>query len=305
MIIAGMNGLGDGLFQRAFVKNLRAPVYLQTPWPELYSDIPGVHFVRSATRLRTQQKNLARQAATVWERQPSGAVRQISYGKEGIMNGMRGAFGVEPAELDLPPLPPSPVDGDYVVVRPVTIRAEWVAESRNPLPEYVARAAAVAKDAGLTVVSVADLVPGVEWALDPLPVADIQYHAGELDVLNLLSLVANARAVIGGIGWIVPAVLAARVPAFIVCGGNGGFNAPALIAGPPLDSSRVHFAIPDRFCRCTVARHNCDKRISGFEKQIAAFAAGHFHVESVARNGVRQHPADGVRGGLLAGVSAA
>ena len=286
-VIIGMNGFGDGLYQRAFVKKLTPPIYLQTPWPELYSDIAGVHFVKPPTQLRTQLKNISRHSG--WVVPPRVATRQIGYGREGIVNGLRAAFGVEPGSFDLPPLPRSPVSGDYVVVRPVTLRNEWLAVSRNPLPEYVARAADVARDSGLTVVSVADLVPGVEWALDPLPKSDITFHAGELDVLRLLALVANARAIIGGIGWIVPAAIAARVPAFIICGGCGGYNAPELITGKHVDSSRVHFVVPDHFCRCTMARHNCKKRISGFEKQLAAFAGGHFFVGREYGHGLRQH----------------
>ena len=46
MIVRGMKGLGDNIYQRAFVKRLPGPVYLETPWPELYEDLPGVKFVR-------------------------------------------------------------------------------------------------------------------------------------------------------------------------------------------------------------------------------------------------------------------
>lgn len=272
MNIIGMNGLGDNIYQRAFVRNLRAPTYLATPWPELYADIPGVHFVKPATKLRTQAKNIARHPPGIWQRMPAGASRQIQYGRAGIINGMAAAFGVQPAEFNLPDFGSSPVAGDYMVVRPATIRTEWLADSRNPAPEYIAEAAAIVRRAGVRVVSVADLVPGVEWALDPLPEADITYHAGELGVAQLMALVQRAKMLIGGPGWIVPAAISAKAPAWIVFGGNGGFNSPGKITAPCMDLSRMAFVTPDRFCLCTQAQHNCDKKVSKHAQRFADFA---------------------------------
>lgn len=271
MNVAGMRGLGDNIYQRAFLGQVREPVYLETPWPELYLDMPHVHPVRCATTLRTQSKNMQRH--TQWNVMPRGPVHQIRYGSIGIIPGMSQTFGVPPGPLTLPHfgLPPVAIR-PYVVVRPVTVREEWRADTRNPLPEYIAWAAQEMRRRGFVVVSVADLAPGQEWALDPLPPADICFHSGELPVEELLALVQNAEAVIGGIGWILPACLAARVPAWIVCGGQGGFNAPELITHPALDPSCISFAVPDRFCRCTQKQHNCDKRISDYDTRFTAWA---------------------------------
>lgn len=269
MIIHGMRGLGDNLFMRPFIKALPKPVYLDTPWPELFQDIPGVHFIRPQTNLRTQAKNIARQGRA-WEtpppRQPA---RQIRYGAEGIIQGMTASFGVMPGEFDLPPLPPSPETGRYVVVRPATVRSEWRADTRNPDPEYISQAAAEAQRRGYRVIGVADLQEGQEWALAPMPPADYAYYKGELPVEQLLALVQGAAAVIGGIGWLVPAALAAKVPAWIICGGQGGFNAPELICPT---GSTITFAVPDNFCRCKLKQHNCDKRISNYGSKLAHWA---------------------------------
>lgn len=268
MIIHSMKGLGDNVYQRAFIKALPKPVYLDTPWPEIYSDMPGVHFIRPQTTLRTQAKNIARHADWIMPpgRQPT---RQIRYGAEGIIPGMIAAFGIMPGEFDLPPLPPSPADGKYVVVRPATVRSEWRADTRNPDPEYIITAAAEAKARGYRVISVADLADGVEWMVGDSPYADVRYHHGELPVEQLLALVKGAAAVIGGIGWIVPASLAAKVPAWIICGGQGGFNAPELICPA---KSTITFAVPDNFCRCKLKQHNCDKRISNYDSKLADWA---------------------------------
>lgn len=272
MIIHGMKGLGDNIYQRAFIKQFPEGTWLETPWPELYQDLPGLHLIRPDTRLRTQLKNLQRQPADRWERRPRGQVIQVAYGREGIFPGMARCFRRAPGAMDLPDFGPPPVAGPYVVVRPVAVRAEWRADTRNPLPEYVAQAAVEMRRRGYRVISVADLEDGKEWALDPLPPADLQFHAGELPVEQLLALVQGAAAVIGGIGWILPACIAARVPALIVCGGQGGFNAPELITSPGMDLSRIEFVVPDNFCRCTQKQHDCDKRIANYDQRLAAWA---------------------------------
>lgn len=267
MIVRGMRGLGDNIYQRAFIKNLAGPVYLDTPWPQLYADLPNVHFLRPQTQLRTQRKNLERFGAWVHAPRHRSEMR-VHYGSEGIIRGMQGCFRVAPAEFDLPDFGPTPFTQPYVVVRPVTIRQEWVAETRNPLPEYVAQAAQHAAELGYRVVSVADLADGKEWALG-LPPAHDRYHSGELQVEQLMALLQGASAVIGGVGWIVPAAIAARVPAWIICGGQGGYNSPAKVCPP---GTTVAFAVPDNLCLCKLKQHNCDKRISNHAAQFAQWA---------------------------------
>lgn len=269
MLINGMRGLGDAIYGRAFVKQFKGDVWYDTPWPELVADLTNVHCVRPHTPLRTQSKNILRH--TEWEVAPRGLPqRHPRYGAEGIIQGLTASFGVAPGEFDLPPLPPSPESGKYVVMRPVTVRSEWRADTRNPDPIYIKWATALAQHRGYKVVSIADLQDGQEWIVgEDNPFVDVRYHKGELPVEQLLSLVANAAAVIGGIGWLVPAALAAKVPAWIVCGGQGGFNAPELICPP---DSTITFAVPDNFCRCRQKIHNCDKRISDYDSKLAQWA---------------------------------
>lgn len=275
MIIHAMKGLGDSVYSRAFLKNMPGPIYLDTPWPELVADLPHVHCVRPQTNLRTQAKNIARHSS--WLMPPAKQpARHIRYGTEGIIRGMIASFGVMPGEFDLPPLPPSPETGKYVVVRPATVRSEWRADTRNPDPEYIITAAAEAKARGYRVISAADLVDGVEWMVGDSPYADVRYHKGELPVEQLLALVQGAAAVIGGIGWLVPAALSAKVPAWIICGGQGGYNAPELIT--PKGQTSITFAVPDNFCRCLLKMHNCDKRISDYDSKLAQWADRHLAV---------------------------
>lgn len=241
-----------------------------------------MHFVRPSTVLRTQAKNIARYDK--WEVAPRGLPQRFPrYGAEGIIPGLAQTFGVAPGEFDLPPLPASPHSGNYVVIRPATVRQEWRADTRNPDPEYLSIAAAYIHRLGYKIISVADLEDGKEWVVADLPYADVRYHKGELQVEELLTLIQGAAAVIGGIGWIVPACLAAKVPAWIVCGGQGGYNAPELIC--PTGSS-ITFAVPDDFCRCRLKQHNCNKRISNYGPKLAEWTARHLPLVPREENGV-------------------
>jgi hypothetical protein len=272
LFIRGMWGMGDNIYSRPFVRAAAAQyrVHLETPWPELYADL-NIKFVRGSRKLRTQQKNIARQSADLW----SSALpqRQIQVGYPGLQwlsiitaleqRWSRLNVRFDPALFDLPDMGRSPIASDkpIAVIRPVTVRAEWRNEARNPRPEYVAALAAELMPTH-TVVAVADLAEGQEWAVGNLPPAHWNFLHGELPVRELLALVRDADIVIGGVGWIVPAALALKVKAFVVLGGHGGHNAPAKITDPRLDLSRIGFAVPEKFCRCTNMLHACDKQIS-------------------------------------------
>jgi hypothetical protein len=152
-------------------------------------------------------------------------------------------------------------DRPVAVIRPVTVRSEWKNEARNPKPEYVAAIAAELMDTH-TVVVVADLEAGAEWLVGELPPAHHYFVRGELNVRELLALVRDADIVVGGVGWIVPAGLALHVDTFVVLGGHGGHNAPNKITDRRLDLSRIGFAYPEKFCKCTNMLHACEKTIS-------------------------------------------
>lgn len=267
-LVNSMAGLGDNLYQLAFVDQLERPIYINTPWPQLYSEITDIHFVRPDTRLRTQKKNVDR--LQNWEVAPRGLpVLQIAYAGEGIPQGMTRRFGKPFGVFKVPSFPWRPTAKPYVLIRPATVRAEWRADARNPDPSYLFEACEAAKRRGYLTVLVADLEDGKEWAVGELPKADINYLSGELSVTELLGAAEGAAALIGGIGWIVPAALAMQKKAWVVCGGQGGFNAPELIA-PPNDV--ITFVVPNNFCRCRLRDHSCDKRISDYDSKLAQWA---------------------------------
>jgi hypothetical protein len=275
ILIRGLWGLGDNCYQRPFVRAAAAQyeVHLETPWPELYVDL-DIKFIRGGRKLRTQQKNMARQRPELWSRRlvPMREVT-VGYGADlthaSIITALERRWsvlnvGFDPALFDLPDMGPSPIVSErpIAVIRPVTVRSEWRNEARNPRPEYIADLAHELM-ATHTVVAVADIAPDQEWAVGELPPAHRYFVFGELAVRELLALVRDADIVIGGVGWIVPTGLALKVKTFVVLGGHGGHNAPEKITDPRLDLSRIGFAKPERFCRCTnMLHHNCDKRIA-------------------------------------------
>lgn len=266
--ISGMMGLGDNIYQRAFIKSIKSNIYLRTPWPEIYKDMVNVFPVRSATSLRTQAKNEIK-SERVWHK-PENITREIRcfYQKTNIFDGMADSLGVKHSNMDLPDFGKSIVPGSYYVIRPVTVRREWPNESRNPLPEYLQFAAKEIRRNGGFVVSVADLQEGAEWPVGEMPESDLRYHHGELSVSELMALCQGAKAIIGGIGWIVPASMAMKKPAFVFCGGQGAYNSPDNLTHKTI-KHKIAFAVPDNMCMCNAKDHKCDKRISNYERKFS------------------------------------
>lgn len=279
VVVRGMYGLGDNVYQRPFVRAQFArfdTVWLETPWPELYRDIAAAHdlrFVRSEDRLRTQTKHARSVAPSVWS-EPPGEVRRIqaAYGWLGlaahqtIIRSLEAVWGLygEPFDFRLPTDPawprthrPRPI----AVIRPATVRREWKSPSRNPRQEYLQ---AIADELAPThhVISLADLQDGEEW-LDGPPLERVheRLERGELGLEAMLGLIASADVVVGGVGFIAPLGIALGVRTFIVHGGRGAHNAPEVITDPRMDLSRFGWVLPDRFCRCSEAEHGCDKTI--------------------------------------------
>lgn len=283
-----MWGLGDNVFQRPFIRALssRATVYLDTPWPEIYSDLPVKVFRNGERegRLRTQTKNILRQPAHIWTPPPhtcSGI--KMSYGmaigRWSIVEAMERIIPLKgaPFVFDLPPLP-KPISlieragtRPIAVIRPVTVRSEWTNEARNPRPEYVERIAERLMDSHF-VISVADLKDRAEWMIGIPPPAHMVLHHGELALLDLLGLCAHADIIVGGVGWIVPVSCAVGTPAFIILGGHGAHNHPKVITDPRMPLDQLGFAKPDYFCMCMNMRHKCDKTISDLDRQFEQWA---------------------------------
>jgi len=271
MYLSGMLGLGDNFYQRAVVREL-GPLHLMTSWPQLYEDLPDVKCVKPKTHLRTQAKNAARQELK-WHPAPNEYARRISYNGTGnMLDSMMQSVGLQRDRItfDGPPVAKTG-NHPYIVVRPATLRGEWLAAARNPEPAYLCQAVEILKQR-FDIISVADIDGSAEYAVEPLPFAHEVYNRGELNAEELLELVGNASGVVGGVGWLLPAAIAYKVPMLLVYGGWGHVNGPQHTLDKRMDASLVTPVYPDRFCMCNDRSHNCDKSISNFGDKVQAFA---------------------------------
>lgn len=278
LIIKTQLGLGDNIYQRPFIKALSKTheLYLQTPWPQLFSDLP-VKFIKATTALRTQAKNVARDTVSYVEplNMPTIEPRYIGEDlKRGLnmVQSLKKAYKCEPESFDLPKFETIKINTKkpICIIRPATIRQEWIAASRNPDQKYLLDASRILRSK-YYVISIADIDNVNEIGVQPLPEADLYFNGGELTVEQILGLIQKADLVVGGVGFIVPACIATGTKLFCILGGNGGYNSPEIITDNQMNLSNVHFSKPDNFCQCTSAIHNCDKRISNFREQLEGF----------------------------------
>lgn len=276
--VQGMLGLGDNLHQRAVVRQLmqRGPVWLETPWPSVYHDLvgPDLHLVRSGTRLRTQAKNAARESGRYSQHRLPGNARghRIWYTHDqiratgGFLRAMCHNSGLNPCDFSLP-VPPEwraraariidglPIDKPVMLYRPLVERTEWSGcASRNPdASAYTDMLRHVRSR--YSVISVADLVPGVEWAVSPSIGADIEFHAGELDFETLAGLASLVDLVWCSPGFLLVLAQAVRAPMVAVFGGHE--SARLYDHGYPENC----FIEPILPCECFSKSHACDKRV--------------------------------------------
>lgn len=274
--VQSMQGLGDNIYQRPYVKALAqlGQVYINTSWPELYSDIEGVHFVKPTTTLRTQKKHYD-SIDIEWEQMPSNPDKAVGFGYGGglerttIPATMRNSSGiVNPPDMDMPHFEFNTNDIPIAFVRPATERKEWLNKARNPKPEYIAKAVDALKDTH-HIVSVADIDGDNEWKIGDI-YADSRFENGELSLSEMLGLFQAADVIIGGVGWILPAAIAAKKHAIIIGGGQLGHNHIDRLVDPLMDLSRIHYIAPEDGCYCVNMRHDCNKEITGFDEWLSS-----------------------------------
>lgn len=283
-LVTGRGGLGDAIFARPFVREaLRTheQVFVSTSWPWAFSDLP-VRPVKRVGGLAVQAYHGELCPADSWSEAPAGArVISLRYRWRKIARGisvqeeMESVSGLSPAPgMDLPPLPASPIDGQYAVVRPPAIRLDYPAPAREPVPEYLSAASIALRARGYRVVTLGAFVPGLEEPNgSPVP-ADVRFEHGELSVPQAFALVAGAAVVVSAPCWLVPACTASGTPLVVIAGGCGGRNNPNALVDRRLLADHVTWLLPDRYCRCTSRHHRCPKSISGFTERLSVALDG-------------------------------
>ena len=303
IVLDGMHGLGDNVHQRAVVRRLLDaghPVWLRTPWPCLYHDFDPdrLRLVERGYTLRTQAKN-ARRERDAYSREPiprNARAMRVWYDYNSIrrtgsfIGGMiRTTFGVdanvEGADFTLP----VPTEWRYkaaaflgrpsrpvMVLRPLVERPEWGGcKIRNPHHAAYAALYNSIRDR-FFVVSVADLVPGLETLVGPKLEADMTLHAGELDAEALAGMIALAAVTFTSPGFAIALSQAVGTPVIAIFGAHelsrfyayGNRFAPTLGIDPVTPCE--HFS---RLCAC-------DKRIDidAATIRIARFVESHFGI---------------------------
>lgn len=235
LLIRGMHGLGDNLHQRAVVRQLmqRHDVWLESSWVAPYYDLvgQGLKIIHKSTSLRTQAKNARREASSFCTaRPPAGAKSlQVWYRPEevrvcrSVLGAMCRNTGVDFAAADFR----MPVPDEWVlrarevvgsppkplmVYRPLVERTEWNGcAARNPDHSAYAALFASIRDQ-FHVVSIADLVPNVEWIAGTRVEADQKFHAGELEFEALAGLFSIASLVFCSPGFAVILAQAVGTP---------------------------------------------------------------------------------------------
>ena len=260
------------------MRRLYGDIEMITTYPQFFTDL-GIRMYPFRTGIRSAQKNVDASMHLFFSHQCPTPLIGVRYDPPDLHQGvsvfesMERLSGVrlKSIAMDLPDFGPSHIPGDYIVARIATTRTDWISYSRNPLPEYIAQAVAMARADGFKIVLVGDVVPGYEEALEPVPEADVVYLRGELNTDRLMALVAGAKGIIAPIGWVVPASLAFDVPLLAIVGGQLANNHPKVLTDTRLMRNRITWAMPDRPCPCGDVTHNCERTISDLADHYRRF----------------------------------
>lgn len=274
LLLQGMHGLGDNLHQRAIIRQLmrRYDVTLESSWVAPYHDLiaAGLRVVRKHTVLRTQTKNAKREAGLFAQGAPAGArTRRIWYSPQEVRDN-RGVLAAMCRNCDVSydsadfrlPVPAEWIaaakavvqsDKPILVYRPLVERTEWNGcAARNPDHSAYAALFGSIRDR-FHVVSIADLIPGIEWMVGHPVQADQEFHRGELPFEALAGLFSVASMAFAAPGFAVVLAQAVETP---VCAVFGSYEASYSFSGGARFSQYLGI---DPIVPCDDFRHNNNK----------------------------------------------
>lgn len=274
--LMSMHGMGDNIFQRPYVHTLCGlfdKVYLNTPWPHLYWDMPkNLNLFNPNSRLRTQNKNCNLNAGMYGNEVPpaSASTYRPGYKLDRSQSVYRDFdnriprdgffFHMDPPQewsKDLPFDPSKP----FCLVRNTTTRKEWYVANRNCRNQYLQFAASMyKKKTGHQIIEIADIDNKIE-TLDgePIKAADIRLVQGELKHPGLIWAFKHASAVISCTGFALPLAQMVKANALIIF---GGYELPEWFQHEDQDCPNVLTIAPDNPCGCYIKNHDCNLDIS-------------------------------------------
>lgn len=278
VLLRSRHGLGDAFYMRPAVRRAAArerEVFVETPWPQLFSDIPGAVPVRpESADFRGPLLNMKRTSPNLWSiRTPvDPVVKTMTYDSRDFRNGdsipdvmlKKAGFSASLASGEMKFVPPETwiepwmreIPRPFAVVHPPTLRQEYKNASRNPNPGYIARLVKAAP--WINWVSVGYLEEREEWLDGPAPAGILRaFDRGELMIEGLVGLFAVSDLVLAGPSFAIPMALALGVPVFSVFGGS---MPPATVMDAAM-GERFGYAAPSPFCGCFDYDHKCGKEI--------------------------------------------
>ncbi len=287
--IMGMAGLGDTIYMRPLVLNqfdLYDQVFLHTPWPELYRDTDVQPLYYDNLALRCQVRSMDAYAGE-WAEVPDVKARAVRWmlarPELNVATDLERSFAPDGRyHMSLPsfreewPLGPVRTGSaqPLAVIKPNTLRKEWLVPARNCGPSYMARAARHLMGAGYHVVTVASMEDGLEWLDgDPVPCHEDFTH-GELTISELCALVESAALCVASPCFLLPLAMAYRTPFLGVLGGNLRHNAPEYVTDPRMSLDLVRWIWPAEPCYCPNRLHKCARNVREFGCKFRAGVLG-------------------------------
>jgi hypothetical protein len=285
LLVTGHLGIGDGLHQRAVIRELMRShdVWLETPHHLMYWDLKerGLRLLLRHTTLRAQARTIERERHLFTDERPPAGTRpiKIAYPKTDIDRYgsiLEAMFGSIRTPCPLRPDFSLPLKDEWIeagrqlmrgwdtggrpvmVYRPIVVRREWDGANRNCDDAAYWEIYHAIKERFFTV-SIADLAPGLEWIVGLEAPADVKYHRGELSFQEMAAIFKAAALVLTPAGFGPVLAQAVGTPSITVYGGRESYRTTQRMGAHLAPTLPIDVDYP---CDCHTNRHNCRKKIT-------------------------------------------
>jgi ADP-heptose:LPS heptosyltransferase len=252
-------------------------VYVQTPWPQLYWDLP-VKCVKVNSHLRTQRANVAKQSGWFYPTH-NATKKELNYNVRGFMENVsvleqfNRIQEINAFELTFPVKDEWAFDvpDKFAVVHYPTLRKEWLNSARNCKVEYIQQCVDWLKREGYTIISIAHIKDGQEWFVQEPSGCDIEFHHGEISIEQVAWLLSRSEIAISPVGFVLPLGWAVGCKTFIIYGGSTG---PRILSDDRFKQDNLCNVLPEPFCECHRKEHSCNKEVEHLEEKLFSFLEG-------------------------------